>query len=531
MPYVASEVAPPLPPSAHRRAQRAVHAGRWQELLAQGRRLQADYPGAREPTEFVIEAHRRLGQFDELRQVLVGMSQSQSFGNQLRLVDAHIHCGDIDQAMALLNQLEVRAGSNPSKWAQLAERHAHLGQHQSAHACHRRSVDLAPDRNDLRYNLATSLLTVGELSQAEQQLDRVIQSDYADGDAWYARSTLRRQQPAHNHVEGIAEALRQHGDRPSTAIALHYAHGKELEDLGRHHEAFSAFSRGAAIRKHRLGYRVEQDVLAMQHITRSFGSRDTVSPSGDRGNDRIFVVGLPRTGTTLVDRILSSHSDVASLGETSDLALSVLRTVGRTGRWSGNKLQLIDMSARVDPALIGDEYLRATGQYPAGTRVRLDKTPLNFLYLGLIRRALPGARIIHVRRHPVDSAFAMFKTLFRMGYPFSYDLDDLATYILAHDALMEHWRSTHGEDYLEVHYEDLVAEPETQTGRLAEFCGLEIQNAMRDFHRNPSPSATASAAQVREPIHSGSVNRWRHHRDALAPLIERLARHGMEFPL
>jgi hypothetical protein len=218
--------------------------------------------------------------------------------------------------------------------------------------------------------------------------------------------------------------------------------------------------------------------------------------------------------------MLAAHPQVASLGEVNDLALALLWTLGH----SAPKCELICRSAGADFATLGARYLHATRGYGQQADLLLDKTPLNFLYLGLIRLALPGARVIHLRRDPMDACLAMYKTLFRMGYPFSYDLDDLARYHAGYARLMQHWREHCPGFVLDVDYERLVAAPREQLERMLAFCGLPWDARCLEFHAQPGVAATASAAQVREPVHDRSVGRWRHNARELEPLAAALER-------
>jgi hypothetical protein len=235
-------------------------------------------------------------------------------------------------------------------------------------------------------------------------------------------------------------------------------------------------------------------------------------------------MGLPRSGTTLIDRILSSHSQVASLGEVNDFAFSLMHCVGEVA----NKLELIERSASADFESLGRRYVDGIRNYPASEICLIDKTPLNYLYLGLIHQALPCAKVIHVRRNPMDSCFGMYRTLFRAGYPFSYDFSDLAKYYIAYSRMMRHWRDVLGDWFMDVSYDSLVDAQEQVSREMIEFCGLEWQEACLEFHRNDAPVATASSAQVRQPVYREALQRWRKYEAQLQPLAGLLRQGGID---
>ena len=432
------------------------------------------------------------------------------------------HGGD---ARLVLDELAARTDALPVLVLQdLAQRYTQLGQHAQALACHEACAKREPAQPAVLYNLSTSLIALGRLQEAEAALDRVVALAPDDADAWYNRATLRRQTAGQNHVAALESRLSRPDRRPQEAVALNYALAKELEDLGRHEEAFQALRRGADARRAGLAYRIEDDEDTLAAIARSFGAEFFQRPAATHASTRpVFVVGLPRSGSTLVDRILSCHRDVHSRGETSDLAMALMRATGP----AADKLARVRQAAAMDLEAFGRDYLQ---QLPAkGAAREIDKTPVNFLYLGLVAKALPGARIVHVRRHPMDACFAMYKTLFRMAYPFSYDLQDLGRYWLAYDRLMAHWRRHLPPHCLhEVYYEGLVARQEATSRELLAFLGLDWDPACLAPERNPEPSLTASAAQVRQPVYSSSVGAWRRHEGALAPLQALLAAAGVD---
>jgi hypothetical protein len=189
---------------------------------------------------------------------------------------------------------------------------------------------------------------------------------------------------------------------------------------------------------------------------------------------------------------------------------------------------LIARSARLDFAETGRRYLEAIDGFGNPAPRLIDKTPPNFLYLGLIHLSLPGAKIIHMRRNPLDACYAIYKTLFRAGYPFSYSLQELGRYYIAYRRLMDHWRSLIPDAFIDIGYESVVADPEGETRRILEYLELDWEDRCMEFHRRGGAAATASAAQVRQPVYSSSVGLWRRYSRQLAPFAKKLVEHGIE---
>lgn len=455
---------------------------------------------------------------------MASLAVMESLMEELGKVAPLLRDGRVAEALSRLAAIEAQAGGDARLLQHLGEHYTHCGKPAAAARCYRAAAALTPNDPNCLYNLASALIATGQADEAEALLGRVIVLNPRDADAWQNRSTLRRQTRDSNHVAELLRAVEQTPAGPGE-VALCYALAKELEDLGDADRSFAWLKRGADRRRSLLSYRVEADVAAMAEIARVF-DRPLFerADAGDPAVGPIFVLGLPRSGTTLVDRILSSHSAVDSLGEINDFALSLMRTAGA----SGGKGDLIRRSAAVDPAGLGRAYLDSIAGYGAAGAMLIDKTPVNFLYIGLIARALPNARIVHLRRGAMDNAYALYKTLFRMGCPYSYDLGDLAAYILAYRRLMDHWREVLPGRFLDVDYEALVSDQETVSREIVAHCDLDWQDACLRFHANPTPAATASAVQVRQPIHARSVGLWRRYADQLSPLSTALAAGGLD---
>ena len=399
---------------------------------------------------------------------------------------------------------------------------SNVGEQRRALASYDRAVALAPMDPRFLYNRASVRRFLGDLDGAEADFDRAIALNPRDFEAYLNRSDLRPQTAARNHVAELEGLAAQPFADWRGEVQIHHALAKEYEDLGQHAKSFAHLRRGAQKRREFLNYDVANDVATVDWIIDAFPAGPAAPTPGAAEDSPVFIVGLPRSGTTLVERILGSHSSMTSAGELNSFALALVDAARvRAGR-ALPRPELVASSAMLDFAALGRDYLQRAYDAFGGTGRFIDKMPLNYLYCGLILRALPNARIIHMTRHPMAAGYAMYKTLFKDGYPFSYDLTDIARYYRAYRRLMDHWRRTMPGAIHEVSYEGVVADQAGETHRLLAYCGLGWEEACIEFHRNPSASTTASASQVRRPIYDSSVAQWRHYEAELAPLSEAL---------
>lgn len=442
------------------------------------------------------------------------------------IVDAEcqMFAGNVAAALQQLAGVSSHKTAEEDDFKRASALYTQLGRHQEAYACAREVMRLSSGSLNSRYLAASAALAVGDIDDAENLMDEIIAENAGEGDVYYNRAGLRKQTKEQNHITQIMKALLNLPKNDPREAPLCFALGKEFEDVGDHPKAFAAFAQGAGARRRCLGYDVKTDIDAMDGIISTFD--DAWAENAAQGSDvkgPIFILGLPRSGTTLVDRIVSAHSRVSSLEEVHDFAYAVIRT----GYPASNKTHLMENSARSDLAALGNQYWTALRGYGEPGPYFIDKTPANFLYLGLIAKALPQAKIIHLKRHPLAACYAMFKTLFRMGYPFSYDLQDVARYYVAYHRLMAHWHALFPGRILDVQYETLVDDQDAVSRRIISHCGLPWEDACLQFHKNTAPSATASAAQVRQPIYRSARDIWRNHQQELTPARRILEESGI----
>ncbi|WP_374576164.1 sulfotransferase [Phenylobacterium sp.] len=405
---------------------------------------------------------------------------------------------------------------------------ARAGQHARALDYFERAARLAPDNAGFQYNLAAARQFAGDFSGAEAAYAAALSIDPELHRAWSSRVQLARQTPETNFIAELEALIARPSDDPDRALHLGHALAKSCEDLGEHPSSLDWLLRAKAAKRRAVAYDPAVDEALFAAAMETFTPGTVVN--GCPSEEPIFVVGLPRTGTTLVDRILSSHPDVVSAGELTNFAL-LLKRAARTPSNLVLDVETLKAAGGLDLAAIGAAYVESTRPLTGSTPRFVDKMPLNVLYAGLIHRALPNARIICLRREPMDACLSNFRQLFATGfsyYNYAFDLEDVGRYYLGFDRLVAHWRDVLPADrFTEAAYEDIVADQEGQTRRLLAFCGLPWDERCLAFHENAAPVATASSVQVRQPLYSSSIGRWRRYGAGLEPLRRVLAAGGV----
>ncbi len=370
---------------------------------------------------------------------------------------------------------------------------------------------------------ADALRHLGRMAEATDAYEQSIALDPLCAEAHWSLAHHARSSSPGARVGRVRRALSHVRADSEAAIYLHYALFKELDDADQLAPAWAALQQGAQLKRRTLRYSSEVAAQRCHLFMQRVGARflDGIpSPEYRIMHRPVFIVGLPRSGTTVIERMLGAHPQVRSAGElndfTSQMSWEADRFLGEPLGESG-----LDAVSRIDFAALGQGYQERTAWRADGAAVLLDKLPNNVFNAGFIHKALPAAKIICVRRGAMDTCFSMFKHLFSGdAYAFSYDLSETRAHYQQFDGLIQHWARTLPDRWLQVEYENLVSEPEAWSRRLADFCDLPHDPRMARIEENRAPSATASASQIREPVHARNVDSWKRYSNWLRTALD-----------
>lgn len=393
-----------------------------------------------------------------------------------------------------------------------------LGDYEHAAPWLEKATAAKSDNPACHYNLAACLQFLGDFERADTHYNRAIVLDPSAWRAYSARSQVKRATDEANHIAELKQCWPDAANDPDASLHIGHALAKEYEDLGDPENAMTWLARGKAAKAASLPQsQVDNAELfgAAARLAADLSIAD--QPAGD---GPLFIVGLPRSGTTLTDRVLSSHSQIHSAGELAHFALALKRATGTPSEYVLD-VETLEQASDVDLRTVGDRYLELTEAYRTDAPITLDKMPLNLFYVPAILAALPSARVICLKRHPMDATLSNYRQLFATGfsyYNYAYSLEATARFVAGFEALAARYRDTlPPARYTEVRYEDLVESLESEARRLVDFCDQGWEPACLDFQNNDAPVATASSVQVRQPLYRRALGRWRRYGDALDP--------------
>ncbi|WP_448477779.1 tetratricopeptide repeat-containing sulfotransferase family protein [Pseudoxanthomonas mexicana] len=376
-----------------------------------------------------------------------------------------------------------------------------------------------------RYLLGLAAFYQGDEAEAERAWEAALQRNPMMPPVHRLLAKLRRQTPARNHIDRLRATVARMPQGHPEAPWLHYALFKELDDMDDIEGAWQALVQGMEARRRQVAYDAVAearlfDRLQARSVPATGVAVSTTAPTS------IFIVGMPRSGTTLLEQILARHPHVQDAGELRDMLCQLRWVCDRVG---GPHLDeaLCVAAEQADMGLLGRRYLEKTAWRANGRAFFTDKMPANFLLVDHIARALPQARILHMVRDPMEVCFSNLKELFVDAYPHTYDQREMAAHFIRYRGLMRHWHSRHPGRILDISYEDLVRAPEAAARRVLDFCGLAWDPDVLAMGPRTSSVATASAAQVREPIHVRYVGQWRRYAHHLQPMQTALDEAGV----
>ena len=445
------------------------------------------------------------------------------------LSQRHKHARALEEAQTLL-RIEP---DNHAYRTILATARVGLGDHEAALRIFRDLAAETPRAADLHLSIAHALKTLGRQQEAIEsyRAAAAVRPDF--GDAYWSLANLKTYRFTDKEIARMRAAEAAANIQLVDRYHLCFALGKALEDAAQYVESFRYYERGNALKKTETRYQatsIERNArLQMSVCTREFF--EARAGFGCPRRDPIFVVGLPRAGSTLLEQILASHSQVEGTMELADIPRLVQHLQGRERhdaqpRYPGVLTELsAEQCARLGEKYLTDTQVYRTGQPGSQRPLFVDKMPNNFRHIGLIHLMLPNAKIIDARRDPMACCFSNFKQLFAAGQEFTYSLEDIGNYYRSYVELMAHWDRVLPGKVLRVQHEDVVADLEGSVRRLLAFCGLEFEPRCIEFHKTERSVRTASSEQVRTPIFRDGLDQWRHFEPWLGPLRETLAKH------
>ena len=514
-----------------------AHSNLGLALAAQGRMADAiaHYERALELNPRHVNAHNNLGTalmaqgrtgdaIAHLERALAVNPDHADLHNNLGV--ALIGQGRIGEAIAHYERVLVLRPNNANAHSNLGTALAEQGRIADAMSHLERALAVNPDHADAHNSLGNIFKDEGKLDDAMAHYARAIAIRPDFGEAHLNRADIKSYRPGDADLP-VLEALAGRQDLPAnTAMRIHFALGKAFEDTGDYARAWEHLRQGNGLKRRQIDYDEARVLNLFGRVSTVFdtGLLDRFQGKGEASPVPVFVLGMPRSGSSLIEQILASHPQIHGAGELTDFeaaASGVFRAGGRVAEYP-------ECAGAVDGAglrRIGQSYLARLPSVAEGKVRIVDKLPGNFLNIGLIHLVLPNARIIHTMRHPMDTCVSCYSKLFTFGHHYTYDLAELGRFYRYYDELMTHWRRVLPPGaILDVSYEDVVDDLEGQARRMIEYCGLPWDDGCIGFHKTRRPVKTASSVQVRKPLFRSSLQRWRRYESGVTPLLDELGK-------
>ncbi len=512
------------------------------DLIAQGKLIKAETlcrqylqknPRDCEGMRLLADVGQRLGAVDEAEFLLESARAFEPDNSQVRIdyIGVLRKRQRFTQALSEAKLLLQQAPENPQFQSILAIELMQTGDYDAALEYFDQVLMRLPNDAITLTSKGHALKTKGQYQQAVESYRAALLARAQHGEAYSSLANLKTYkfsageiEAMHQQEEGLDHSLMER-------VYLYFALGKAYEDAGKFERSFDYYQQGNALKKSGSGYDAGKMSAELQAQCRACSAQLFAERKGQGhpAADPIFIVGLPRAGSTMLEQILSSHSQVDGTLELPNI-LAMAQKLRRQGDASQHKSypdSLADLT-EVELRQLGEQFIVETQIHRKGAAFFIDKMPNNFRHIGLIKLILPNAKIIDARRHPMACCFSAYKQLFAEGQEFSYSLDDVGRYYSDYVNLMDHWDEVLPGSVLRVHYEQVVNDLEGQVRRILDFCGLPFESACLTFHENTRSVRTASSEQVRQPIYRAGLDQWQNYaaqlvdlQKQLSPVIER----------
>ena len=483
---------------------------------------------------------KKLGRFQEAIE-----SYKRAIQITPNYLDAHNNLGNIYKDLGLLNDAIESYEWAISYGPKYAIAHINLASIYSSYdlekALHhyQEAISIEPNFPEAHYSLGTVFSSLGQKDESMKSYEKALElrSDYVE--AHNALSTIKKYKKNDPQIKQMKNLLKQANLMLSDKISLNFALAKASEDLENHKDFFKFLNEGNHLNKEKLNYSIDSDLEGISNIRNIFINSKGSTPKSNlkKGMPRpIFIVGMPRSGTSLVEQIISSHTEVYGAGELDFLSRSILKEIhtevygaGELDFLSKNVLKEIkpDNIKKIDSKeffeKITNNYYRSLSSFNISEDIFTDKMPLNFRFIGFILSAFPEAKIVHLKRDPIATCWSIYKHYFKSnGNGYASNFDDLSSYYLMYKGLMDFWHKTFPNQIYDIFYEDLTLSQEKETRKLLNYCDLSWDDRCLNFHKNTRAVHTTSGFQVREKMYQGSSEAWRKYEQYLEPLISKI---------
>jgi len=404
-------------------------------------------------------------------------------------------------------------------WAGLGTMQTRSSQHKEGIESYRKSIELKANQPRVHLSLGHVYKTTGNQEECINSYNEAISFDNNFGEAYWSLANLKTYKFSGEEILNMKERVELTEVPEREKVHFLFSLGKAFEDMGSYDESFEYYKRGNDLNRGRTTYDPKA-IEALSERLKLFFTEDRFNKykgSGDNSNSPIFIVGLPRSGSTLIEQILASHSKIEGTMELPNI-MNIARKLGNSTKERTAYPEVIDTLQGIDLADLGKSFLDETQFLRAGKQHFIDKMPNNFSHIGLIKLILPNAKIIDARRNPMDTCFSCFKQLFARGQAFTYDLSEIARYYVNYVNLMDHWDKVLPGYVYRVQHEDLLNDQEGVTRDLIDFCEVDFESSTLEFYKTKRAVKTASSEQVREPINTKGLNQWKNYETHLKDL-------------